>query len=160
MSWTKRQFVNQAFEEIGYAPWAFDLESDQLESAMRRLDSMMATWNSKGVKINYPLPSSPESSDLDDETEVPDHAVEAIYLNLAIRLAPTVGKTVTRETKVSAKMAYNQLLNRMVKPVESKFPNTLPLGSGNKAGIHDNTFIVPESDGIITNPDNEAEFKI
>lgn len=158
MSWTKRQFVVQAFEEIGYASYVYDLESEQLESAMRRLDAMMATWNGKGISIGYPLPSSPELSDLDEETEVPDAANEAIYLNLAIRIAPTVGKTVSIETKTSAKAAYTQLLSHVVKPHEQQLPNTMPSGAGNKKYRYDQPFINPPSDDILAGPDNEVEF--
>ena len=48
MGWTKRQFVAQAFEEIGLASYVFDLTPEQLQSALRRLDTMMAAWNALG----------------------------------------------------------------------------------------------------------------
>jgi len=64
MSWTKRQFITQAFEEIGLAAYVFDLTAEQLDSALRRMDSMVAGWNANGVRIGYPLPGSPEDSDL------------------------------------------------------------------------------------------------
>mgnify|MGYP000165071707 CR=1 FL=1 len=117
MSWTKRQFVDQAFEEIGYASYTFDLEPEQLQAAMRRLDSMMATWNGRGIRVGYPLPATPGAGDLDDLTDVPDYANEAIYLNLAIRIAPTVGKAVSRETKVAAK--FYSLFERYNGPIVS-----------------------------------------
>lgn len=157
MSWTKRQFVMQAFEEIGYSSYIFDLEPEQLQSALRRLDSMMGTWNGKGIRIGYPLPSSPELSELDTETEVQDSANEAIYLNLAIRIAPTVGKTVSTETKKSAKAAYNQLLALMTKPTEMQLPTTLPSGAGNKGWTTDKEFIAPLEETIDTN-DSIIEF--
>lgn len=157
MSWTKRQFVMQAFEEIGYSSYIFDLEPEQLQSALRRLDSMMGTWNGKGIRVGYPLPSSPELSELDTETEVQDSANEAIYLNLAIRIAPTVGKTVSPETKKSAKAAYNQLLALMTKPTEMRLPTTLPSGAGNKGWTTDKEFIAPLEETIDTN-DSIIEF--
>ena len=42
MGYTKRQFILAAFEEIGLAAYTFDLQPDQLESARRRLDAMIA----------------------------------------------------------------------------------------------------------------------
>lgn len=158
MSWTKRQFVVQAFEEIGYASYAYDLEPEQLESAMRRLDAMMATWNGKGIRLGYPLPSTPDNSDLDQITEVPDAANEAIYLNLAVRIAPTVGKTVSAETKASAKFAYNQLLSRVTKPQEQQLPNTMPSGAGNKKYRYDQPFINPPDDPLLAGDDGPIEF--
>ena len=85
MGWTKRDIIEQAFDEIGLAGYVFDLQPQQLDSALRRLDNMMATWNGKGIRIGYALPSSPGSSDLDQESGVTDMAIEAMALNLAIR---------------------------------------------------------------------------
>lgn len=159
MGWTKRDFVKQAFEEIGYASYVFDLEPEQLQSAMRKLDTMMATWNSKGIKLYYPLPSGPATGDLDDETGVPDAANEAIYTNLALRLAPTVGKQVSQDTRVAAKMAYNELLRRASTPPEMKFPRTLPAGAGNKPWRdQDDPFLRQDDDNIVLPPDNDVEF--
>lgn len=159
MGWTKRQFVEQAFEEIGYASYAYDLEPEQLQAAMRRLDSMMATWNAKGIRLGYPVPSSPEIGDLDEETGVPDRANEAIYLNLALRLAPAVGKTILTETKTSAKMAYNEVLQNATMPNEMQFPDTLPAGQGNKPWRwRDSPFIRPPKDPIDAGPDGPIEF--
>jgi len=103
MAYTKRDIVNQAFEEIGLASYVFDLQPQQLESALRRLDNMMATWNGKGIRLGYPLPSSPADSDLDQVTGVPDSALEAMATNLAVRIAPMFGKTVSPDTKTIAK---------------------------------------------------------
>ena len=132
MSWTKKQFVIQAFDELGIAAYVYDLQSEQLQTALRRLDSMMASWNALGIRIGYPLPDSPGDSDIDDATAVPDKANEAIYTNLAIRLAPGMGKVVSLDTKLAAKAAYNNLLLAGVFPPEMRLPITMPLGAGNK----------------------------
>lgn len=159
MSWTKRQFVEQAFEEIGYASYAYDLEPEQLQAAMRRLDSMMATWNGRGIYLGYSLPSDPSTGDLDDDSGVPDLANEAVYLNLALRIAPIVGKQVPMETKASAKSAYGEMLIHMVKPNEMQLPTTMPAGAGNKPWRdQDNPFLRPSDDGVILPPDEEVTF--
>ena len=133
MAHTKRDIVNQAFEEIGLASYVFDLQPQQLESALRRLDNMMATWNGKGVRLGYPLPSSPADSDLDQVTGVPDSALEAMATNLAVRIAPMFGKTVSPDTKAIAKKAYTQIITQSATPIEMQFDNTaIPAGAGNK----------------------------
>lgn len=110
MSYTKRQFVEAALEEIGIASYHFDSSPSMLQSAVRRLDAMLATWNAEGIRINYLLPTEPENSNLDDETGVPDSADQAIITNLAIILAPSYGKVVSAKTTVTAKRSYNALL--------------------------------------------------
>jgi hypothetical protein len=88
MSYKKRQFISAAFEEIGLASYVFDLQPEQLQSALRRLDAMMADWNAKGIRLGYPLPSSPQDSDLDEDTLVPDSAYEAIICSLGHQAGP------------------------------------------------------------------------
>ena len=157
MSWTKRQFVEQAFEEVGYASYAYDLEPEQLQSACRKLDAMMGTWNGKGIRLAYPIPTSPENTDLDTETNVPDSANETIYLNLAIRIAPMVGKMITPETKASAKAGYNVLLARATFPNEQQLPASMPIGAGYKRS--DTNFVDPPTDPLIAGQDNELVFE-
>jgi hypothetical protein len=158
MSWTKRQYVEKAFEEIGYASYAFDLQPEQLQAALRRLDSMMAVWNSKSIKLGYPLPDSPSGSDLDQDTHVPDRANEAVYTNLAVRIASLVGKVVPQETKSIAKSAYTALLAQAATPREIQLPRTMPAGAGNKPWRVDTPFLEPVDDGVITPPDDTLEF--
>ena len=149
MSYTKRQFVTDAFEGAGLASYVFDINSDQLQSAARILDRMIATWNGRGVRLSYPLPSSPESTDLDSETNVPDSANEAIVLNLAVRLGPGYGKTASPDLKKDAKSAYLELLSRHTKPREMQL-TALPSGAGNMLGqINQDSFLDEPSDDLL-----------
>ena len=154
MSWTKRQFITAAFEEIGLAGYIFDLQPGQLESAMRRLDSMMATWNAMGLRLGYPIPSGPTSGDLDEDTHVPDSANEAILTNLAIRLASSFGKTVSPDVKIAASSALKALQTRLVSPVEMQLPGSLPAGAGHKGGT-----LTPPTDDIEIGPGGTLEFE-
>lgn len=141
MGYTKRQFVTASLEEIGLASYVFDLQPEQLESALRRLDAMMADWNAKGIRLGYPLPNSPQDSDLDEETLVPDSAYEAIICSLGIRLAPSYGKGVMPETKTNAKQGYDILLARANYPLEQQLPSTMPAGAGNKTTRLNNPYV-------------------
>ena len=154
MGYSKRQFVTSALEEIGIASYSFDVSPEQLESALRRLDSMIADWNGKGIRLGYPLPSSPEFSDIDAESEVPDSANEAIITNLAIRIAPSYGKQLMPETKITARDAYQTLLNRATLPPQQQMPGSMPAGAGNKPWrVYDDPFIRPPVDYVQTGQD-------
>lgn len=161
MSWTKRQFITQAFEEIGLASYVFDLTPEQMDSALRRMDAMVAGWNANGVRLSYPLPSSPQNSDIDSETNVPDYANEAIYLGLAVRLGPSFGKTVAAETKAFADMAYSNMANQCAIPTpERQLPHTMPRGSGTKPWRNfNNPFINKVPDPILAGSDNPIDFE-
>ena len=159
MGYSKRQFVAAAFEEIGLASYVFDLQPEQLQSAMRRIDAMMADWNGKGIRLGYPLPGSPQDSDLDEPTLVPDWANEAIITNGAVRIAPGFGKVVMPETKAVAKDSYNTLLQRATMPPEQQLPATMPAGAGNKPWrVYDNPFIRPPVDPVDAGPDGPLQF--
>jgi hypothetical protein len=159
MGYSKRQFVAAAFEEIGLASYAFDLQPEQLQSALRRLDSMMADWNGKGIRLGYPLPSSPQFSDLDAESEVPDSANEAIITNLAVKIAPGYGKQVMPDTKATAKETYNTLLSRAAVPLEQQLPGTMPSGAGNKPWrVYDDPFLRPPVDPVLAGQDGPIQF--
>ena len=158
MGYTKRQFITGAFEEIGLADYVFDLQPEQLQSAVRRLDSMMMEWNAQGIRLGYPIASSPQDSDLDTETNTPDSAWEAVITNLAIRIAPGYGKAVSPDTKVSAKGAYNILLQRATYPLEQQLPSTMPIGQGNKPWRWDNPYVNRPADPVDAGPDGPFEW--
>lgn len=158
MGYTKRQFVTAAFEEIGLADYVFDLQPEQLEGALKRLDAMMAQWNAKGLRLRYPIPASPQTSDLDQESDVPDSAWEAIITNLAVRIAPGYGKTVSPDTKMVAKESYNTLLQRAAFPLEQQLPGTMPSGAGNKPWWYDNPFLQQPQNPVDAGPDGPIEW--
>ena len=158
MGYSKKQFVTAAFEEIGLASYVFDLQPQDLETALRRLDAMIAEWNAKGIRLGYPLPGSPQFSDIDAQSEVPDSANEAIICNLAMRLAPGFGKTLNALTASTAKMGYNTLLARATMPMEQQFPRTLPAGAGQKPWRWDDPFMQPPIDPVLAGPDGPIQY--
>lgn len=159
MSWTKRQFVEEAFAEIGVASYVYDLEPEQLQRALRRMDSMMAMWNAKGIRVGYPIPSSPENSSLDNETNVPDRANQAIILNLAVQIGPGFGKQISQDTRIAAKNAYDILLSSAAQPLPKQFSSTTPLGAGNKSwGTNRDNFFPRPVDPLQAGSDDIIEF--
>jgi len=159
MGYSKRQFIEAAFAEIGLASYAFDLQPEQLEAARQRLDAMMADWNGKGIRLGYPIPVSPQDGSIDEQTNVPDSAYEAIICNLGVRLAPSYGKQVMNETKATAKQGYDTLMQRATAPLEQQFPNTMPSGAGNKPWrVYDNPFLRPPVSPVEAGPDGPLQF--
>lgn len=155
MSYTKREFVLAAFEELGIAASSFDLQAADLENGLRRLDALLGTWNGLGLRLGYPLPLSPGDSSLDEVTEVPDRANEAIITNLAIRIAPSFGKTPALVTMATAKNSFNTLLSRFAVPPERQMPADVPTGAGHKPGRISNPFSPAPPDPLQTGPEGE-----
>jgi hypothetical protein len=154
---TKRQLIEAAHTEIGLADYVFDIPSEQLQLALRRLDAMMAEWDGYGVRLGYPIPGSVEGGDLDADAGVPDRAWEAIVTNLAIRIAPSFGKQVSPETKGSAERGLNLLMSRALPPEMNL--GRIPAGSGNKPWRNTlDPFLLPEHEAIQAGPDGDMEF--
>lgn len=131
MGWSKRQFCEAAYEEVGLAGYVFNLQPEQLQIAVKRLDSMMASWNARGIRLGYPIPENPKFTDLTADTNVPDYANEAVYKNLALKIAPVHGKQIAGDLRVDAKVAYNAMLTKSV-GVREMAIGRLPAGAGAK----------------------------
>lgn len=132
--WTKQQIIESAFEELALAGYVYDLAPELLEAALKKLDTMMAAWGAMGISLGYLLPANPDDSSLDDATGIPDSAVEAVYMSLAVKLAASRGKTLTPATLLRAKQGYDRLLGDAARAAARSvpMPNTMPVGAGNK----------------------------
>lgn len=110
MAWTKKAIIAEAFTELGKGSYTFDSQPEEYQTALRRLDAMMATWgDTANIRINYVGGNG--FGDIGVESTVPDWAVAAMYLNLAINLAPSYGKVASPETKINAKAAFDAVMN-------------------------------------------------
>ena len=83
MSWTKRQLVSEAFAELALAGYVFDIAPEEEQAALRRLDTLMATWSGQGVQVGYAIGLTPQSSNIDDDSGLPLVAVEAVAVTSA-----------------------------------------------------------------------------
>lgn len=158
MGWTRRQFINGAFEELGLASYVFDVQPEQFQSAARRLDIMLLEWNGRGLRLGPNISPSVDGADLDTDMSIPDIANEAIVMNLALRLAPSYGKTPSPDTRAGARGALNTVFARFAKPIPQRFPATLPLGAGNKPWVFGNPFVAAEEEPLLANDDSVLEF--
>ena len=131
MGYSRKDFIDGALEEVGFASYTFDIQPEQYEGAMRRLDALMGEWNSRGIRLGYPIPSSPGSGKLNDQTDVPDHAWQAVVTNLALRIAVMFGKQPMLSTIAAASDGVTNLL-REASQVSPRASNMQVSGSGNR----------------------------
>lgn len=130
MSYTNGELVRAALEEIGIADYEFDISPEQISSAIRRLNSMLAGWDARGILLSFPI-AKEKDAEADADSNIPDWAWEAVITNLAVILGPSYGKIPSNETKVAAKNSLNTVLGRVVRPKEMQFPS-MPKGAGYK----------------------------
>jgi len=135
MAWTKRELIEEAFGELAIAGYVFDLTPDEMQAALRRLDTMFATWVGQGVNIGQVVGITPADSDLDDDSGIPLIAAEAAYMNLAVRIAASKGKALNNSTVRIANEAYQSLIRTVAVSAvrEQQLRGGTPLGAGAKA---------------------------
>lgn len=159
MAYKKLDIVDLAFQEIGIASYEFDLNPQESNGALRQLDLMMATWNKRGIRLGYPLPSSPNESDLDQEIDIPDNAFEAMYLNLAVRISSGFGKQLAPQTRIEATRTYLELLaDNMDLPEQALDYRSAPAGAGNKSwSFRGSPFLAKAQEPLTTGSDDILE---
>lgn len=159
MGWTKRQLVADALGSIGLADYEFDVTPDEQQSTLRRMDAMLSTWEARGVRVGYLFPATAGGSDLDDDSGLPDSAAETVFLNLAIRVAPSFGKLISPELKTSARDGWDLLLLAAAQPIEQQLPSTLSRGAGNKPWRAQNQpfFPQPSTDPLVVNAGGDLD---
>jgi len=124
---TMRVLVQDAFEEIGVKKAEVDLTDDELQSGIRRANDLLTSWADIGYIVGYnPVLNG------DDIVEVEASALGAAKYNLATRLAPSYQKPITIELASIAADTFNTLINSNIFIGEVAYPDTLPLGSGNR----------------------------
>ena len=155
MSYTKLELVKGALTEIGMGSYLFDLASDQLDAALARLDAMMAEWNGRGIRLNYPIANSPAELEGGDASGIPDYAVEAVITNLAIRLAPAYGKGVSIDTKATATRGMSTLYAKAAKPKPIRL-GVILAGAGAKSSI---PFLPEQEDEVVRKVEDSIEFE-
>lgn len=149
MATTKREIIDQAFGELALAGYVFDLTPEELDAARKRLDRMMASWEPK-IYLGYLMPANPNDSDMDEDSGLPDVAIDAVATNLAVLLAPGQGKNLSQDTRIAAKNGFNALLARFATIPQVQYPGNLPLGGGNKRLPNDNQYFRPQRQVTVT----------
>lgn len=139
MSKTRSELITAAFGELGVSN-EFDVSPDELTQSLSKLNRMMAGWNARGLRVGYSA-----GSIIGDETGLVDAADEAVTLNLALRLAPGIGKVPSPDLKRDARLAYLALLTQRVRLIPVQLPAEMPAGAGNRR-YTERVFISPPTD--------------
>lgn len=153
--WTKAQIIEQAFAVLGLGDYAFDMSAEERQSAVRTLDGMMALWDGDGIRLGYLMATN--EADLNTDSGLPDWAMEAVYMNLAIRIGQAQGKQVHPSTYANAKAALGSVQRRTTY-IPQRVPNwhNMPAGAGNRGWR--GPFLSPEPEVLEAGPDGPLEF--
>lgn len=149
---TKRQIVDAAYEELAMAGWVYDLDPAELAFALRRLEMMMARWESSFlVDIGYTTALNPAEAVLTDDSGITAGNMLAVSMNLALEIARSKGKRLNPATIAAAVDGLNQILNS-VPVLPRAMPSDLPLGAGYRS-IGGQEYFTGDTSAIGIDPD-------
>ena len=128
----KREIIQQAYAECGQAGYEWELTPEEYDVALRRLDALLAEWRGAyGVELGYNFPAlgggSPE-----DESGLANTAVQVVVGMLALRIAPTIGKTISAETRAILASSFAAMRSAFNCPPRVRLDNRTPAGAGNR----------------------------
>lgn len=129
---TKRQLVEQAFTECSINGWEYDIEPDEKDTALTRLDALMRELQGRDLELGYSFPAQIGTGSLDDQLGCADQAFFALAILLAERLCPTMGKTQSKESRIALHNAMKALRSATTQIPTMQLAIGTPLGSGNK----------------------------
>lgn len=125
---TKRVAIEMAFEVLTLAGYEFDATPEEQFSMLRSLDVMMAEWAGPGrnLLLGYNAPTIIGQGDFEDPIGVPDWTLDGVATSLALRRAPTIGKTFSPEANRAHRRSMDSINAAFAKKVERSIPRCTP----------------------------------
>lgn len=126
---TVLQVINGAAEKVGVKEAESPLEPEDYQVILDEMNDMGTEWADIGL-----TPAFVEVFNEDDIVNIDRNAVSAFKNTLAIRIAPSFERIVTRALALMAEDTLNRLRASVIHIGEVAYPDTLPTGSGNDCG--------------------------
>ncbi|MGL4756207.1 MAG: packaged DNA stabilization gp4 family protein [Aeromonadaceae bacterium] len=129
MSITKGDLVIRALKVLGVVDSITSADPEEIRDGLDTLDAMVAEWESHGIRLGYILSSSESPSMPDDASGLADIKVFGVVQNLAVNLAPMLGREAAPTVRSRAKIFYEGLFN--VDLIQRQSDPMMPAGTGN-----------------------------
>lgn len=137
---TKRELINQAFEEIGLGTYAYNMRAEDYQSALKRLNALLAEWGATGA-----ITGGDETGNLDADSDVPLNAERGVICALACDVAPSFGKQPMPQTVSNARQGRILMIRtNTVIPTKEVNHASVPAGAGYKTPRA--PFLYPEAE--------------
>lgn len=137
--------VEMALQELIVRGSEAPIEPDEGQDAVLYMNLMMAEFSADGIALGYT-----EVTSLADPITIPDGALMPMIKNLAVYLGAQFGVDIPPDLFTLAASGKNTMRNIAVKPIPSRYPDTLPIGSGNEDETFSrNSHFYPDQQGQI-----------
>ena len=112
--------------------YVFDATPEEKQDALSRLDALMARWEDDGVETGYTVEDGPDDDTITGDSGIDQKYVRAVFLNLAVEIAPSYGKQVMPQTLRAAAEAYTRARSGQTPPTKNVNTTAVPAGAGHK----------------------------
>jgi len=130
MTETAAEVARDILQELVVQGAEAALTADETQSTIRYMNRYMAKLDADGINLGYT-----KVSDLGDPITIPDGALLGMIKNVAIQLAPQYEIPVSIDMTMAAQDALKTMRNISLQLQEMRYPDTLPIGSGNETVI-------------------------
>lgn len=129
------EIVNSALELLNLKSPVLAVDPEHQKRAFSAFKNMLYTWEKNGMDLALDIPS-----DIEDELDEAEWLTKVLEFQLAVEAAPRLRAKVSDDVASIAKDAYDTLLIHSIDETNVKYPNTLPLGQGNRRGPYSRTY--------------------
>ena len=150
---TKGDIAAQAFQHLRISGLTNEATPRDTQLALQTLESMLLAWTNKGLNLSWNKSDDFTNPEPQEDSGISDADYEAIYVNLAVKLAPAFGKPPTQLDSFAREL-YSGLFSTVLPTQQNN--QYMPLGSGSRHGAYapayqeGNEPIDVENDGNIT----------
>lgn len=129
---TAKELITDAYTELVVHSQSKSVSEFAIEFGRRKFQAMMQEWIDDDMDFGF---SATEFAS--DETSIPVGLETAITTNLAVRLAPSVGKVANQTLLANASISLNNIKNQYQskESADRVVSGTMPIGQGNTRGI-------------------------
>lgn len=124
---TVAQVAKSSLQRILVQASEAPLEPDEYQDFIFSMNNYMAELDAQGIQLGYT-----EVSDLGDDVTIPTGALRGLIANMAIEVAPDYNGVISAGLQKAARDGFNTMRQLGQSMGKTKFPSTLPIGSGNE----------------------------
>ncbi|MFG6076990.1 packaged DNA stabilization gp4 family protein [Erwinia sp. OPT-41] len=137
---TKGEIVNAALRKAGLASSATltDIDPQSVEDGLEDLELMLAEWlmddERRGIDIGYAFSESGVAPLPEDVHNLPKFSLNAIIINLAIRMLGDYGQEPPAQLLAKAQYGKERIIKYLTRwrTPHLHYPSRMPTGSGNR----------------------------
>ena len=122
------------------------LQADEYQDYIFAMNNYMTSLAASGINLGYTVVSN-----LSDTVTIPVGALRGLIANMAVEVAPDYSAPISEALALAAREGLNAMRMLGQTMAGSRYPSTLPVGSGNEGMWNTNNshFYVHEEDSIL-----------